>query len=107
MADVGNLHKLVRNPQRLMGAKSTDVEGPILYFEFGTFTVADNVTSSTLPTDLTNVSLSYFQPLNAYAITGAAWSTNVITTATIPVSTTDPGGTANYAYLLIGSVETV
>lgn len=107
MADVSSLVKKVRNPMRFMGAKSTSVEGPVLYFEFGTFSVADNVTSSTLPTELTNVILADFQPLNAAAVTGAPLCDNTLSSGKLTIATTDPGGTANYAYFLIGTVETV
>jgi hypothetical protein len=105
MASVSSLMKIVRVPIRLSGTTS-DVEGAPLYYEVGTFSVADNVTSSTLATDLTAVKFAYFQPLNSYAVTAAPLSTNAITTDGITITTTDPGGTANFAYLLVGTVET-
>ena len=99
--------KKVNAPARLMGMVSTDVSAPILYYEYGVFTAADNATTGELSTDLTNVIICLIQPLNAYAVTGAAWSDNVITTGAITIGITDPGGTASWAYLLIGTVETL
>jgi hypothetical protein len=106
MADVATQTKKVNAPARLMGMKSSDVSAPILYFEYGEFTIADNATTGELYTDLTNVIISLFRPTNAYGLTGAAYSDDVITSGAITVTTADPNGTATYKYLLIGTVET-
>jgi len=98
--------KMVNKPLRMMGAKSTDVEGQVLYFEYGTFSIADNVTSGTIATSLTNIVWAGFHPTNAAALLGNAYSTLVLTTGTIPIANVDPNGTAIYAYLLIGTIET-
>jgi hypothetical protein len=97
---------MVNKPLRLMGAKSTDVEGQVLYFEYGTFTVNDNETTGEISTGLTNIVWAGFFPKTTQAITAAPYSTLIITTGTITVLTTDPGGDAVFAYLLIGTVET-
>lgn len=109
MADIGTIQKKVRKPMRLMGDKSTTVEGPILYFEYGTFTIANAATTGTLPTSLTNVVAAIFTPRNSYAVTAAPYSTLTVTSGAITVLNTDPGNVAGgqFAYLLIGSVETV
>jgi len=107
MADVTSRTQYVGKPMRLMGDKSSSVEGPVLYYEIGQFTQADNTTSGELATELTNVWFASFLPMNAAAITGAAYSDLVITSGAITITNTDPGGTAQWAYLLIGSIETV
>lgn len=108
MATVASQTKRIGTPQRLMGAKSTSVEGPILYYEAGQFTVADNATAGDLATSLTNLVVAIITPTNAYALTGAAYSdcTGAVTGSVINIVTADPGGTATYNYLLIGTVET-
>ena len=109
MADIGTIQKKVNKPLRLMGAKSTTVEGPVLYFEYGTFTIANGATTGELPTDLTNVIAAVFTPTNAYTQTALAYSDLVITSGAITVANVDPGNVAgaSYAYLLIGTVENV
>ena len=106
MANVASQTVLTNKPLRLMGMKSTDVEGMPLYYELGSFTVADNATTGELATSLTNVKLVIISATNSYAVTGAAWSDKVITDGAITITTTDPGGTAVYDYMLIGTVET-
>ena len=108
MADIGTIQKEVNKPMRLMGDKSTTVEGPILYYEFGTFTIANGATTGTLPTDLTNVIAMLLTPMNAYCATAQAYSTLVIASGKITVANTDPGNAAGaaYSYVLIGSIET-
>lgn len=108
MADIGTIQKQVNKPMRLMGDKSTTVEGPILYYEFGTFTIANAATTGTLPTDLTNIIWAGFFPKNAYAVTAAPYSTLAISSGKITVANTDPGNATGgaFAYLLIGSIET-
>jgi hypothetical protein len=109
MADIGTIQKMVNKPLRLMGARSTDVEGQVLYFEYGTFTIANGATTGELPTDLTNVVAAVFTPMNAYTQTALAYSDLVITSGAITVANADPGNAAGaiYAYLLIGTVETI
>jgi len=109
MADVSSLKKKVRNPIRWMGAKSTDVEGPVLYYEFGTFTIDDNVTSSTLPTGLTNVVGWILTPMNLSAASVALpFSPLTLSSGKITITTVDPGASgAIYSYVLFGTVETV
>lgn len=108
MADIATIQKQVNKPMRLMGDKSTTVEGPILYYEFGTFTIANGATTGTLPTDLTNVVMAMFFPKNAYAITAAPYSDLTISSSAITVTNTDPANAAGgaFAYMLIGSIET-
>lgn len=107
MADIGTIQKNVNKPLRLMGMKSTTVEGPILYYEYGTFTIANAATTGELPTDLTRVIALLLTPMNAYCGTALAYSDLVITTGAITVANTDPGNVAGaaYGYLIIGSVE--
>jgi len=108
MADIGTIQKMVNKPLRLMGMKSTDVEGQVLYFEYGTFTIADNATTGTLPTDLTNIIAAIFTPQGAGSITAAIHSTLVIASGKITIASTDPGASgAPFAYFLIGTVETL
>ena len=108
MADIGTIQKMVNKPLRMMGAKSTDVEGQVLYFEYGTFTIANAATTGELPTSLTNVVGCLLTPMNAYTATALAYSDLVITSGAITVANVDPGNAAGaaYAYLLIGTVET-
>lgn len=107
MADVNSQLKKTPKPLRLMGAKSTTVEGQILYYEYGTFTVANAATTGELATSLTNVVIAIITPMNAAGVTGAAFSDNTLTSGKITITTSDPGATAQYAYMLIGTVETV
>ena len=108
MADIATIQKKVNKPLRLMGGKSTTVEGPVLYYEFGTFTIANAATTGTLPTDLTNVVAAIFTPKNAYAITAAPYSSLAVSSSAITITNTDPGHAdgGQFAYLLIGTVET-
>ena len=108
MAAIGTIQKKVNKPLRLMGMKSTTVEGPVLYYEYGTFTIANGATTGTLPTDLTNVIAMLLTPMNAYCATALAYSTLAISSSAITVANVDPGNAAGaaYAYLLIGTVET-
>jgi hypothetical protein len=106
MADIGTIQKKVSQPQRIMGDKSTTVEGLVLYFEYGTFTIADNATSGTLPTELTNVIAAVFTPTNAGGITAAIWSPLTVASSAITVNSTDPGTSGgSFAYFLIGTIE--
>lgn len=109
MADIGTIVKKTAKPLRIMGAKSTDVEGLVLYFEYGTFTIANAATTGTLPTKLTSVIAAIFTPLNTYAITAAPYSTLAVANSAITVLNTNPGNAAGgqFAYLLIGTIETV
>jgi hypothetical protein len=108
MADIGTITKKVNKPLRVMGAKSTTVEGQVLYFEYGTFTIANAATTGTLPTDLTNIVAAIFTPNNSYAITAAPYSTLVIASSAITVLNTNPGHADGgiFSYFLIGTVET-
>jgi len=107
MADIGTIQKNVNKPLRMMGMKSTTVEGPILYYEYGTFTIANAATTGELPTDLTRVIGLILTPMNAYTATALAYSDLVITSSAITVQNVDPGNAAGaaYAYLMIGTVE--
>lgn len=109
MADIGTIQKKTNKPLRIMGAKSTTTEGQVLYFEYGTFTIANAATTGTLPTGLTHIVAAIFTPLNTYAVTAAPYSTLVIASDAITVLNTDPGNAAGgkFAYFLIGTVETV
>lgn len=109
MADIGTIVKKVNKPLRLMGMKSTTVEGPVLYFEYGTFTIANGATTGTLPTGLTNIIAAIFTPLNTYANTASPHSTLVVASDAITVLNTDPANAAGgaFSYFLIGTVETV
>lgn len=109
MADIGTIVKKVSNPLRMMGNKSTTTEGPVLYFEYGTFTIANAATTGTLPTELTNVIGWILTPLNSYAITAAPYSDLTLTSSKITVNNTNPGNAAGgqFAYMLIGTVETL
>lgn len=109
MADIGTIKKMVSKPLRVLGDKSTTVEGQVLYFEYGTFTIANAATTGTLPTGLTNVVAAIFTPKNTYAITAAPYSDLTITSGAITVNNTNPGNAAGgqFAYFLIGTVETV
>jgi hypothetical protein len=104
--------KKTRKPQRLMGSASHDVEGSVMYFEYGTVQALDNDVAGTINTGLTNVIIALFQPTNAFAAVGAAASTGLVTLGsngasnTIAVTTADAGGTAVWNYFLIGTVET-
>ena len=111
MASIGGVIKKVRKPQRLMGMASHDVEGPVLYFEYGQFTIANAATTGTLVTGLTNVIAAIFTPLNVYGITAAPYLATAVVdpTAGVTVNNTNPGNAAGgiFSYLLIGTVETV
>lgn len=109
MADIATIVKKTNKPLRLMGAKSTDVEGQVLYFEYGTFIIANGATTGELPTGLTNVVAAIFTPQNTYAITAAPHSTLVLSGGKITINNTNPGNAAGgqFAYMLIGTVETV
>jgi len=109
MADIATIVKKTPKPMRILGDKSTSVEGPVLYFEYGTFTIANGATTGTLPTKLTNVIAAVFTPMNAYAVTAAPYSTLVLSSSKITVANTDPGNAAGgaFAYFLIGTVETL
>ena len=92
-----------------MGDKSTTVEGQVLYFEYGTFTIANAATTGTLPTALTNVVAAIFTPANAYAITASPYSDLAVASGLITVNNTNPGNAAGgiFSYFLIGTIETV
>lgn len=109
MADIGTITKMVNKPLRVMGAKSTTVEGQVLYFEYGTFLIANAATTGTLPTDLTSIVWAGFFPKNTYANTALPYSTLIIASEKITVLNTDPGNAAggDFAYLLIGTVEAI
>ena len=112
MAALGTQTKKVRKPQRLMGMASHDVEGPVLYFEYGVMNAESGTTSGTITTGLTNVIIAIFNPLDSYAITGAPHSTNIVTYVdgianTLPIVNTNPSGSAHWNYFLIGTVETI
>lgn len=108
MADIATIQKKTSKPLRLMGMKSTDVEGSVLYFEYGTFTIANAATTGTLPTSLTNVIWAGFFPTNTYARTANPYSTLIVANGAITVLNTDPGNAAggSFAYFLLGTVET-
>lgn len=107
MADIATIKKKVSKPLRIMGDKSTTVEGQVLFFEYGTFAIADNATSGTLPTGLTNVVAAVFTPANAGGITAAIHSTLAVASGAITINSTDPGaGTGAFTYFLIGTIET-
>jgi len=109
MADIGTILKKVRRPLRMMGAKSTELDGSVLYFEYGTFTIANGATTGTLPTGLTNVVWAGFFPLNVYGRTANPYSDLTLTSSKITVNNTDPANAAGgqIAYLLVGTVETL
>ena len=108
MASIATVVKKTAKPLRLMGAGSHDVEGSPLYFEYGTFNIADSATTGTLATKLTNVIAAIFTPLNSYAVTAKPYSDLVVASSAITVANTNPNGsTGNFSYLLIGTVETV
>lgn len=109
MAAIGTVSKLTVKPARLMGSASTDVEARVLYYEYGTFTIANAATTGTLLTGLTNIVAAIFTPLNVYARTAAAYSTLAVDpTVGITINNTDPGNAAGgqYAYFLIGTTDT-
>jgi len=110
MAAIGTVNKLTVKPARLMGSASTDVEAPVLYYEYGTFTIANGATTGTLITSLTNIVIAIFFPMNAYCSVAQAYSSLVIDpVAGITVVNTDPANAAGaeYAYMLIGTNLTI
>lgn len=109
MANIGTIKKKVNKPLRVMGDKSTTVEGQVLYFEYGTFTIANGATTGTLPTSLTNIVGAWFFPNNTYANTALPYSDLVVASGLITVNNTNPGNAAGgqFTYFLIGTVETV
>jgi hypothetical protein len=109
MADIATIVKKTNKPLRLMGMRSTDVEGQVLYFEYGTFTIANAATTGELPTGLTNIVAAIFTPLNVYGRTASPYSTLILSGGKITILNTDPGNAlgGQIAYFLIGTVETV
>lgn len=111
MAAIGTVNKLTVKPARLMGSASTDVEASVLYYEYGTFTIANAATTGTLITGLTQLVAAIFFPMNAYAITAAPYAdlTTIDPVAGITVNNTNPGNAAGgiFAYLLIGRTQNI
>jgi len=109
MASVSNVMKITPKPLRIMGSGSHDVEGSVLYYEFGTFSILNAAVTGTLATKLTNIVAAIFTPKNAPATVALPYSDLTIASdgTGITVANTDPKATANFSYLLIGTVETV
>lgn len=100
----GTALKKTNKPVREWGDKSTSVEGKALYYEYGTITLANGDTSTSVPTDLSNIEFFIFSPKDAAFYTANPYTTAVISSGAITVTNTDPTAACVFEYKLVGSV---